>query len=111
MTQSSSAMDRFNLCSVHDTRNIFSDITKHYTFLLLCELMRRTLIECPLPQGPFKCYVTQWGVGVSHFLEKNVLNEDLRFNVTSVTRRWWVSNFQKKALHNNLNTIREHGDR
>ena len=49
--------------------------------------------------GPFKCYVTQMGVGVSHFLEKK-LYEGVRFNVISITRGGRGSNFQKKALHN-----------
>ena len=37
--------------------------------------------------GPFKCYVTQMGVGVSDFLEKKCY-EGVRFNVISVTRGW-----------------------
>ena len=40
--------------------------------------------------GPFKCYVTQMGVGVSEFLEKKRY-EGVMFNIISVTRRWvWV---------------------
>ena len=40
-------------------------------------------------KGPFKCYVTQMGVGggVSDFLEKKRY-EGVMFNVISVTRGW-----------------------
>ena len=44
-------------------------------------------------KGPFKCYVMQWGVGVSNFPEKRY--EGVRFNVIGVTSGWVVSNFQE----------------
>ena len=39
--------------------------------------------------GPFKCYVTQLGVGgVSFHEKKRYCYKDVRFNVISVTRGW-----------------------
>ena len=45
---------------------------------------------------PFKCYVTQmgWG-GVAYSGKKRY--EGVRFNVISVTRGGWGSNFQEKS--------------
>ena len=40
-----------------------------------------------LAEGPFKCYVMQWGGGVVSFPGKKRY-EGVRFNVTSVTRGW-----------------------
>ena len=56
--------------------------------------MHRTLGD----KEPFKCYVTQSGVGGCQILLEKKRYEDVRFNVYSVTRGGWVSNFQKKAL-------------
>ena len=48
-----------------------------------------------LNQGPFKCYVTQMGVGVSDFLGKKRY-EGVMFNVISVTRGWVGVQFPEK---------------
>ena len=50
-----------------------------------------------LPKGPFKCYVTQMGVGGVRFSGKKRY-EGVRFNVICVTRGWVGSNFQKKSV-------------
>ena len=66
------------------------------------------LLLCPeaglvggLPvKGPFKCYVTQMGVGGLRFSAKKCY-EGVRFNVISVTRGWVGVQFPgKKALRN-----------
>ena len=47
-------------------------------------------------RGPFKCYVTQMGVGGVRFSGKKRY-EGVRFNVISVTRGWvWVQFPEKK---------------
>ena len=48
-------------------------------------------------KGPFKCYVTQMGVGVSDFPEKKRY-EGVMSNVISVTRGWVGSNLQKNSV-------------
>ena len=45
------------------------------------------MLVTDLLKGPFKCYITPWGVGVSVFPEKKRY-EDVGFNVISVTRGW-----------------------
>ena len=50
-------------------------------------------------KGPFKCYVTQMGVGggcVKFSGKKR--NEGVRLNVISITRGGWGSNFQEKSV-------------
>ena len=49
-----------------------------------------------LYKGPYKCYVTQYGMGGCQISWKKVL----RRCVINVTRWWWVSIFQKKTLRN-----------
>ena len=67
-------------------------ITLSYPSILLSD------ISCIFPvRGPFKCYVTQMGVGggVSDFLEKKHY-EGVMFNVISVTRGWVGVQFAEK---------------
>ena len=49
-------------------------------------------------KGPFKCYVRQVGVGggVKFLGEKRY--RGVRFNVISITRGGWGSNFQEKSV-------------
>ena len=64
----------------------------------------KSSIDCAVPvyKGPFKCYVTPIGVGVSNFPgEKRY--EGLRFNVISITRGGWGSNFQEKSVTKHMN--------
>ena len=47
-------------------------------------------IECEcIPLRPFKCYVTQMGVGECHIFWKKHY-EGVRYNVIGVTRGWGV---------------------
>ena len=48
-------------------------------------------------KGPFKCYVTQVGVGGVRFSGKKRY-EGVMFNVISVTRGWVGSNFQENSV-------------
>ena len=51
-------------------------------------------------KGPFKCYVTQMGVGVAHFPEKKRY-EGVRFNVIYRYEGWVGVQFPgKKPLRN-----------
>ena len=73
--------------------NAHNYVERHYlTFISAC-LIKQVVTN--LIKGPFMCYVTQMGVGVSDFLEKKRY-EGVMFNVISVTRGWMGSNFQKK---------------
>ena len=56
------------------------------------------IIHCYLRiMGPFKCYVMQWGVGVSAFPEKALRRS--RFNVISLTRGWAGVKFRGKKRY------------
>ena len=46
-------------------------------------------------KGPFKCYITQMGVGGVCFFEKKSY-EGVMFNVISVTRGWVGVQFPEK---------------
>ena len=48
--------------------------------------------------GPFKCYVTHTGVGMSHFPGRKRY-EGVRFNVISVTRGWVGVQFPEKKCY------------
>ena len=48
-----------------------------------------------MPEGPFKCYVTQMGVGGVRFCRKKRY-EGVMFNVISVTREWMGVQFAEK---------------
>ena len=50
-----------------------------------------------LTMGPFKCYVTPWGGGVSFPRKKRY--EGVRFNVISVTRGWVGVKFPGKKRY------------
>ena len=50
---------------------------------------------CYLSRGPFKCYVTQMGVGGVRFSGKKRY-EGVMFNVISVTRGWVGVQFAEK---------------
>ena len=63
----------------------------------------KSSIDCAVPvyQGPFKCYVTPIGVGVSNFPgEKRY--EGLWFNVISITRGWVGVQFSGKKRYETL---------
>ena len=47
--------------------------------------------------GPFKCYVTQLGVGGVRFSRKKSYEE--KFNVISVTRGWVVVQYPEKKRY------------
>ena len=71
-----------------DTWQIF-----YLSYCLRKPVLKYSLIKVRLrtkvPLGPFKCYVTQMGVGgVLHFPEKSVTKTCVRSNVISVTRGW-----------------------
>ena len=68
-------------------------ITLSYPSILLSD------ISCIFPiRGPFKCYVTQMGVGGCQIFWKKSGNEGVIFNVISVTRDGWGSNLQKNSV-------------
>ena len=52
--------------------------------------------------GPFKCYVTQLGVGGGVSFHGKKRYEDVRFNVISVTRGWVGVKFPGKSVRNIL---------
>ena len=52
-----------------------------------------TINQIIVDKGPFKCYVTQMGVG--HIFRKKRY-EGVRFNVISVTRGWVGVQFPEK---------------
>ena len=49
--------------------------------------------------GPFKCYVMLWGCQLS----RKKRYEGVRFNIISVTRGGWGSNFQEISITLHLN--------
>ena len=49
------------------------------------------------PRGPFKCYVTQMGVGGVRFSRKKHY-EGVMFNVISVTRGWVGVQFAENSV-------------
>ena len=55
--------------------------------LIFLVLYKGFILELFFSKGPFKCYVTQMGVGVVRFSGKKRY-EGVRFNVISVTRGW-----------------------
>ena len=63
---------------------------------ILIRFGARVMVGVRVTKGPFKCYVTQWGMGgVSAFPEKKRY-EVIQFNVISVTRGWMGVQFPEK---------------
>ena len=52
----------------------------------------------PSPLGPFKCYITQMGVGECVKFSGKKRYEGVRFNVISVTRGWVGVQFPEKNV-------------
>ena len=75
----------------------FGGDTKSRRSLLSGVYARGSKISHTGGKGPFKCYVTQMGVGggVSYLTEKSPY-EGVMFNVISVTRGWVGVQFQEK---------------
>ena len=61
-----------------------------------CKVLWAVQLTGYCAMGPFKCYVTQWGVGGVRF-PKKMRYEGVPFNVT---RGWVGSNSQEKTLRN-----------
>ena len=54
-----------------------------------------------MTKGPFKCYLTQMGVGGGSDFPGGKRYEGVMFNVIGVTRGWvpgWGSNFQENSV-------------
>ena len=62
-------------------------------------MMKAIKIDSETDKGPFKCYVTQIGVGLSLKFSGKKRYEGVRFNVISVTREWVGVQFPGKKRY------------
>ena len=92
------------LDSLDNMYNIKINIKIVFMCVIIIMMIKCLLIlVSPLPcQGPFKCYVLQWGYGVLYFPEKNVMRV---YGSTLLALRGggWVSNFKEKSVTQHLN--------